>query len=321
MTLAAAFVVLALSRAEIIERFKTPPITTVDGLVQVYADCPADMREEFHMPVSEFVSNICRELYAVPGTRKRSFHSPGIVVHVGDSRTNDSAVVARRILRDDGSRFTRITLPAPGYSDIGRMRLETVKAFYFALAGEKLDDEAATRRLRATDPVLRAEDKYAEIEKIERGEAVADDDEYLKMCRTVIMPGRASESDVRRFASRLYLYPEIYSAPFCGKYDSCSFADAIDMAAADPRIRFYALKRSSEILVLGGGRGEALSEAAKSYSRFLLELAAYKKTPDELRNILEEADGRLAEALAEAAGKGVPARAVSPPAPSEPSAK
>ena len=149
MTLAAALAILALSRAEIIDRFKTPPITTVDGLVQVYADCPADMREEFHMPVSEFVSSICRELYAVPGTRKRSFRSPGIVVHVGDSRTNDSAVAVRRITRDDGTRFTRITLPAPGYSDIERMRLETVKAFYFAVSGENLDDEDAVARLRA----------------------------------------------------------------------------------------------------------------------------------------------------------------------------
>ena len=300
MTLAAAFVVLALSRAEIIDRFKTPPITTVDGLVQVFADCPADMRDEFHMPVSEFVSHLCRELYSVPGSQRRSFKSPGIVVHVGDSRTNDSAVVVRRISRDDGTRFTRITLPAPGYSDIERMRLETVKAFYFAVAGEDLDDDDAVARLRATDPVLRAEDKYAKLEMVERGDAVVDDDEYLKLSRTVIMPGSASETDVRRFAARLRLYPEIYSAPFCGKYDSCSFAEAIDLAATDPRIRFHALKKAPEIVVYGGGRGEALSEAANAYSQFLIELAAYKKTPEELKSILADADAKLAKALEEA---------------------
>ena len=299
MTLAAAFVVLALSRAEIIDRFKTAPITMVDGLVQVFADCPADMRDEYHMPVSEFVSRLCRELYSVPGARRRSFKSPGIVVHLGDSRTNNTAVVVQRISRGDGTKFTRITLPAPGYSDIGKMRLETVKAFYLAVADEELDDNAAVQRLRATDPVLRAEDKYAELEMVESGDAVVDDDEYLKLCRTVIMPGIASETDVRRFAARLHLYPEIYSEPFCGKYDSCSFAEAVDMAARDPRIRFHALKKSPEIIVYGGGRGESLSKAAEAYSQFLMELAAYKKTPAELKALLADADAKLAKALEE----------------------
>ena len=297
MTFAAAMIVLALTRAEIIDRFKVAPVTTVDGLVQVFADCPPDMRKEYHLPVSEFVSNVCRDLYTVPGMRKRSFKEPGIVVYIGDGRTNDPSVVARRMARRDGSRFTRIYLPSPGYSDIEKMRMETVKAFCLAVDGETLDDAGAANRLRAVDPELRAEDKYAEIEKIENGEKTVDDDAYLKLCRTVITPGRASESDVRRFASRLYFYPEIYSQPFCGKYDTCSFADAIDMAAIDPRIRFHALKKSSEMIVFGGGRGEGLLAAATAYSRFLSELAAYRRTPDELRKMLADADALLADAL------------------------
>ena len=36
----AAILLFALTRAEIIERLKAPPITDMDGLVQVYADCP-----------------------------------------------------------------------------------------------------------------------------------------------------------------------------------------------------------------------------------------------------------------------------------------
>ena len=38
---------LALTRAEILERFKAPVVTQSDGLVKVYANCPEDMRREF----------------------------------------------------------------------------------------------------------------------------------------------------------------------------------------------------------------------------------------------------------------------------------
>ena len=43
MTLCAAIFAAALTRAEIIERFKAPVATRVDGLVEVFADCPTDM--------------------------------------------------------------------------------------------------------------------------------------------------------------------------------------------------------------------------------------------------------------------------------------
>ena len=38
----ASLLLLALTRAEVIDRFKAAPIVKVDGLVQVVADCPAD---------------------------------------------------------------------------------------------------------------------------------------------------------------------------------------------------------------------------------------------------------------------------------------
>ena len=64
MSVLAAFVVLALTRAEIIERMRTPPITMVQGLVSVYADCDAEQRREYQQPVAAFAANICRTMYA-----------------------------------------------------------------------------------------------------------------------------------------------------------------------------------------------------------------------------------------------------------------
>ena len=284
-------------------------MTVEAGLVQVIANCPSEMRREFQMPIATFVSNVCRELYSAPGETQKVFKEPGIIVYVGDGLTNDPSVVARRFERGDGSRFTRIVLPSPGFSDIERMRIETAKAYAFAVKGSVLDDASAVKLLRNANPVLRAEDKESEIEKIERGEVVGvDDEEYLKMCRTVTMARlssekdaiHASEAELKRFSARLYLYPEVYSEPFCGKYDSCSFAEAVDLAPEDLRIRIQALKKAQEVVVYGGGRGVTLSEAANVYSRFLIELAAYKKTPEELKSILADADAKLAKALEEA---------------------
>ena len=44
LTLIATILLAALTKAEIIDRFRAAPVTQLDGLVQVYGDCPADMR-------------------------------------------------------------------------------------------------------------------------------------------------------------------------------------------------------------------------------------------------------------------------------------
>ena len=46
MAICSVLLAAALTRAELIERFKAPPLTKVSGLVQVVADCPAEMRRE-----------------------------------------------------------------------------------------------------------------------------------------------------------------------------------------------------------------------------------------------------------------------------------
>ena len=64
LTLIATILLAALTKAEIIDRFRAAPVTQLDGLVQVYGDCPADMRRDFQLPVASFTSGICRKLYA-----------------------------------------------------------------------------------------------------------------------------------------------------------------------------------------------------------------------------------------------------------------
>jgi len=93
--LLASILLLALTRAEILERFKAAPVTKVSGLVQVVADCPADMRREFQGPVATFVADVCRTLYRAENAHERPFVAPGIVVYVGDVRTNVTAVVVK----------------------------------------------------------------------------------------------------------------------------------------------------------------------------------------------------------------------------------
>lgn len=124
---------LALTRAEIIDRFKAAPVTQLDGLVQVYGDCPADMRREYQLPVASFASGVCRKLYVAENRKPSKFAEPGIIVRIGDVRTNLSAVVSRPATRQGGEKFTRIYLPSPSGADIGRFRIEVARAFYRAV--------------------------------------------------------------------------------------------------------------------------------------------------------------------------------------------
>ena len=121
------------------------------------------MRREFQEPVASFVADVCRTLYRADNAHARKFAAPGIVVYVGDVRTNVAEVVVKPKTRADGTVYTRIYLPAPAYSDVAKLRRETVKAFYLAVKGESLDDAAAEKALRTADPALRIADEYAAI--------------------------------------------------------------------------------------------------------------------------------------------------------------
>ena len=301
MSVLAAALVLALTRAEIIERFRTPPVTKVSGLVQVVADCPADMRKEYQTPIAGFVADLCRTLYRAERMQEVKFAEPGIVVYLGDVRTNQTNVVVRTRSREGGARFTRLYVPAPGFADLATLRRETVKAFYLAVKDVTMDDAEADRLLLAANPALKVADEYARLDRWLKGERVEEDDEhYLRLSRSVLEPGVARPEDVTRFASRLFLYPEAYSSPFCGQYGCCSFRDAIAMSKRDVRLRFLAYAKSPQVVAYGGGRGEKLAEAALAYSVFLRELAAGKKTEEELAALLDDADVKLNVAMEEA---------------------
>ena len=296
LTLIATILLAALTKAEIIDRFRAAPVTQLDGLVQVYGDCPADMRRDFQLPVASFTSGICRKLYAAENKKPVKFREAGIIVRIGDVRTNLTDVIARPATRDGGEKFTRIYLPSPSGADLGKFRHEVARAFYRAVDGEDLDDASVTKKLRESDPVTRVEDIQAEVAAWrERGEYAAGktDEDYLKLMRGVHLPGVATKDDVMTFASRLFLYPELYAAPFCGKYRSCSFREAISLAGKDPAVRFAAYVKVQPLMLFGQGHGDKMNAAVEAYAKFLTELARFKLSGEELGKLLDDADAKL----------------------------
>ena len=282
---------LALTRAEIIERMRAPVITQADGLVQVFADCPEDMRREFQSPVARFAAETVKTLRRGLAIGRQGRRKPGIVIHIGDVRTNVSDVVARAVTNDTRV-FTRIKLPAPAHADLQKFRVEVVKAFFRCERSQEITDAEAVRSYRSADPMLRLEDERIALEEwFCRGRG--SDEEGFRLMRKILKPGFASRRDVLLFASRLYLYPPHYDLRFADGSDTLSFRDAVTLARRDPLVRLVAAARANSLPVFGGGRGRQLADAAEAYRIFLLELAAGKSDDTRLLDILDEADIRL----------------------------
>lgn len=297
MTALAAFALLALSRAELVERFKAPVVTQADGMVRVYANCPEDMRREFQSPVASFAANIVKTLHRGLSMRPERVSSPGISISIGDVRTNDATVVSR-VVTNGSHVVTRIYVTAPGYADLARLRLEVIKGFYRRVKGVELSDDEAMAAYRAGDPELRQEDERNRLEEwLATGYGVTNDEEGLKLMRKVIRPGFASPRDVLLFASRLYFYPPQHDLRFADGRDCASFREAVALAGRDPAIRAMAPTKAQEISVFGGGRGNALGAAADAYVCFLVELAAGKRDEADLYVLLSAADALLESAF------------------------
>ena len=299
MPLVAAIFLFALTRAEIIERMRAPVVTQAEGLVQVFASCPEDMRREYQMPIASFASETVNRLYQSLAMRPQRFGKAPIIIHVGSVRTNLAEVVSSV----SGGR-TRIYVKSPGYADIERLRVEIVKAFFRAVKGEEIDDAAAVRAFRRAHPQLRIADDRAELERWLRGEG-GDDERSLALMRKILKPGEATSRDVLIFASRLFLYPATFDRKFCGKYDCISFKEAITLAEKDPGVLLVARRKADEVVVFGGGRGEALSAASAAYREFLLALVR-RENEDRLKELLDAADVKLNVAFEDAKkiGKG-----------------
>lgn len=298
MTLLAAILLFALTRAEIIERMRAPVVTYSEGLVQVYADCPEDMRREFQTPIARFAADTIRILYEGQAMKPVRFRKPGIIVHVGDVRTNRTDVVVK-VSTNEAHVVSRLYLKSPAHADVGRFRLEIVKAFCRCVKHEELDDAAAVELYRKADPRFRMWDERRGLERWLAGED-GDDELNLKRMLKVFEPGKAAPRDILIFASRLYLYPPFYDQSFAGGVKCVDFRTAAKGAAADPRIRLVAATRANEMVMFGGGKGETLAVAADLYRQFLLELAGGEKGEAELLAILDEADLKLAMAFDEA---------------------
>ena len=301
MTVCAAIFAAALSRAEIIERFKAPVATRVDGLVEVFADCPTDMRVEFQQPIASFAAAECVRQYAFARQHRVKFSEPGIVIHIGDVRTNIAEVASRVMHRPDGSRFTRVYVPAPGYADLAALRREVAKAFFLSVLGREIGDAEADKAVVDADPEARVERSYEELERWREGRPTTaeDDERMMRLARRVIVPGVARRSDVLRFASRLFLYPVSYDMPFGGKCHECTFREAVQLMREDIRVRFAAYDKATEVVLFGGGRGEHLAAAAEAYSKFLFALAR-GEGEKELLALLDDADAKLGVAMEEA---------------------
>lgn len=298
MILLAAIAVLALTRAEIIERMKTPIVTRADGLIKVYADCPEDMCREFQVPIAGFAANTAQTLYHGLGMKPRSFTKPGIVIHIGDVRTNVSEVVAR-VVTNDSRVVTRLYVRSPGYVNLDFFKLQLVKAFYRCVQGEEITDEEAVENYRKADPSLRTQDEKSELVSWLAGRP-GDDEEYITRMRKVFEPGQASTIELLIFASRLFLYPDAFDRPFMGEAHSLSFRQAVKGAKRDPRVRVAAFVKSADMVIFTGGRGDAVKEMGAAYSKFLVELSKDELSEKELLELLEEADTKLNVAFEEA---------------------
>ena len=292
MVLVATVLMMALTRAEILERFRAPVVTQADGLVQVYADCPEDMRREYQGPIAGFAAETVRTLYQGLAKRPVRFDKPGILIHVGDVRTNLAAVTSAVVTNDDRV-VSRIRVKAPGYADLYRLRLEVVRAFFRSVEKREVTEQEAVAAYRRGNPELRVFDDRMKLEDWLAGRGTKDDEEGLKLMRRVFEPGKSSPRDVLIFASRLYLYPPQHDIRFLGRFDRLSFREALRFGRMDPIARLVAYEKAKEIPVLGGGRSPELAAAADAYQAFLLEFARGETDEKGLKALLDDADEKL----------------------------
>ena len=288
----ATALLFALTREEIIARFKSPAVTQADGFVRVYANCPEDMRREYQSPVARFAADTVETLYRGRAMKSVRFEKPGLVLTIGDVRTNLSEVVTR-VETNDARVLTRIYLPSPGYADLGRLRLELIRGFYRVLLTNEISEAEAVAAWRHAVPELRVADERAKLEDWLAGRGAVDDEEGISLMRRVFEPGKASPRDILIFASRLYLYPPQADLRLAGKFTCLSFREAVKYGRIDELTRQAARAKADDMPVFGGGRGDALLEAAMAYRAFLLVFAGGEASEDVLLDLLEAADTKL----------------------------
>lgn len=297
--LLAIVALLALTRAELVQRVRAPTITQANGLVQVFANCSEAMRREYQLPVARFAANTVSMLYTGLSQDPQRFEKPGILLLIGDERTNTTEIVTRVETNGNMRIVSRLFIKNPSVVDLESLRMEIARAFFRSVQGVEAETESIRTILRRADPSSRIADERAKLEAWLAGKGIDDEEGFLLM-RKVLTPGVASRRDVLIFASRLYLYPRTFAEKFVGGYDGLSFQDAIKFAKIDIRVRILAYLKAQELPVWAGGRGKEMDDAAERYCEFLLELARGEKTEDELETMLKDADERLKQVLEKA---------------------
>lgn len=292
MVLFSTVLVLALTRAEMIERFRAPIVTQADGLVQVYADCPEDMRKEYQTPIARFAAETVKTVYRGLAKKSERFDKPRILIHIGDVRTNVTDVAVQVSTNEDRV-VSRIRVKAPGYADLYRLRLEVIRAFFRGVERREVTEQEAVAAYRKGDPALRVIDERMKLEEWLAGRGTKNDEEGLRMMRRVFEPGKSSPRDILIFASRLYLYPPQHDIRFLGRFDRLSFREAVRFGRIDPIVRLVACRKALELPVLGGGRSPELAAAANAYQTFLFEFAKGEKDEKGLKALLDDADEKL----------------------------
>lgn len=305
----AILVLLALTRAEIVQRMRSPILTRADGLIKVYASCDEDIRRDYQVSVARAADETVRMLYGGLSRKPSRFESPEIILRLGNERTNNTEVVTS--VETNGERVvSRIFLKSPAHADRERFELEVTRAFYRSTQKVELSDEEAKSALHRANPKYRVADERAKLEAWLAGglpseyrteeEFFARIEEMFTLYRKVIEPGKASRRDVLSFASRLCLYPRNFDEKFIGGADVLPFSEAIAVSRKDPRVKILAVFKAQELPIWAGGRGEFLRDAAQGYVKFLFELAKGDMTDDELKRLLELAELKLKVAYEQA---------------------
>lgn len=304
----AVILLLALTRAEIIERMRAPVVTQAGGLVQVFANCPADMRREYQSPIARFAADTVETMYRAYHMRPRTFRKPGIIVHVGESRTNVTESLVVRVMTNDTRIVTRLYVRAPGHVHLGALRYEIIRGFHRSVKGGEISMNEAARLYRGADPTLRVTDMRNDLTNWKlRGQTAgggtvgeADDEAHIALMKRIIEPGVASTFDILVFDSRLMLYAPYFDQPFANGSTALSFREAACRVADEPRLRALAYTKTTDIIALGAGRSPALRLAALHYAKFLAALAEGDAETPALLALLDEADIKLNIAYEEA---------------------
>jgi len=120
--------------------------------------------------------------------------------------------------------------------------------------------------------------------------------------RTVVKPGLTSEGILRRFRSRLLLYPAFYGTTWGNNRPCITFYEAIPRAD-EPEVRRCAAAQTGLVKLAAAGRDGMLLAASEAYIGFLEALASGAKQ-GELSRLLREAEGMRKE-LERRTAKGI----------------